>query len=328
MPQADYHEAAFGALTEQYRRELLMHCYRMLGSFDDAEDMLQETLLHAWRGLHTLRHQAALRAWLYRIATNMCLDAIETRRRRGLPNLSLSPFDPDEPIPGPASEPVWIGPAPDALLDLRPSANPEVAYDVRESVSLAFLAALQTLPGRQRAILILRDVLGFSASEVAELLETSAQAVNSALQRARLSMKESQTIQHGRGSETRRTDVLLERYVQAWQAGDAQGLVALLKENAIFSMPPLPMWFLGREPSRRFLETQLFAGGARDRFRLVRTDANGCPAFATYSKDETGIYRGGAIQVLTIVDGQIAEIDDFLAFDDRLFRLFALPPSM
>jgi RNA polymerase sigma-70 factor, ECF subfamily len=326
MSQVD--EAAFRTLAEQHRHELLVHCYRMLGSFDDAEDMLQETLLRAWRGLHTLQHQAALRTWLYRIATNMCLDAIAGRRRRGLPNLTLPPGDPDEALPGPTSESEWIGPAPDAILDKNPAANPEAQYDAHESVSLAFLAVLQTLSGRQRAVLILRDVLGFSAGEVADLLDTSPAAVNSALQRARLSIKDYQLPQRSTEFEGDRVATLLARYVEAWHAADAASLVALLREDAVFSMPPLPLWYRGREASRQFLETYLFSGDAAGRFRLVPTAANGCPAFATYNLEADGTYRRGAIQVLTIADGQIAVIDDFLAFDDRLFHLFGLPPAL
>jgi len=177
-------EQAFQRLTDRYRRELLVHCYRMLGSFHDAEDVLQETLLRAWRGLESFEGRSALRPWLYRIATNACLDAIASRRRRALPNGTNPAADAGVRLPGPTNEPLWIEPMPDTLIDLRPAVNPEAHYDARESVTLAFLATLQTLPGRQRAALILRDVLGWRAAEVADLLQTSVAAVNSALHRA------------------------------------------------------------------------------------------------------------------------------------------------
>src|SRR2546425_6635734 len=296
-------EQAFQRLTDRYRRELLVHCYRMLGSFHEAEDDLQETLLRAWRGLRSFEGRSALRPWLYKIATNACLDALASRRRRALPNGTHPAAETGDPFPGPAMEPLWIEPMPDTLIDLRPAVNPEAHYDARESVTLAFLATLQTLPGRQRATLILRDVLGWRATEVAELLGTSVAAVTSALQRARVSMK---GYQAGRSSsETSPTDreqtaALLSRYVDAWQAADAAGLVALLREDALITMPPLPLWYRGRAAIRWFFETQLFSGDAQVRFRLVATQANGSPAFATYQRDEAGRYRLGALQVLTL----------------------------
>jgi RNA polymerase sigma-70 factor (ECF subfamily) len=321
-------ETAFRQLAERYRRELLVHCYRMLGSLEDAEDVLQETLLRAWRGLGSFEGRSGLRPWLYKIATNVCLSALAIRRRRGLPHLTLGPGDPDDALPGPADEPVWLEPVPDAVLDLRPGANPQVHYDARESVTLAFLAAIQRLPGRQRAVLILGDVLGFSAAEIADLLSTSTAAVNSAMQRARARMKDYRSPPASSEADTDQMAVLLARYVDAWQAADAQALVALLREDAIFTMPPLPLWFHGRAAAQGFLEKQLFAGAAQGRFRLVPTAANGSPAFATYQRDESGVYRSGALQVLTIEHNQITEIHDFLAFDDRLFNRFGLPLSL
>jgi len=219
---------------------------------------------------------------------------------------------------------------PDTLIDLRPAVNPEAHYDARESVTLAFLATLQTLPGRQRATLILRDVLGWRAGEVADLLETSVAAVNSALHRARASMKgyrpdrESADASTGSGQ----TAALLSRYVDAWHAADAAGLVALLREDALITMPPLPLWYQGRASIRWFFETQLFVGEAAARFRLVATAANGSPAFATYQRDETGVYRLGALQVLTLEGSQIAEIHDFLALGEREFDGFGLPRAL
>jgi RNA polymerase sigma-70 factor (ECF subfamily) len=301
----------------------------MLGSFHDAEDAFQETLLRAWRGLESFQGRSALRPWLYRIATNACLDAIASRRRRALPNGTVTAGGTGEALPGPVMEPVWIEPLPDSLIDLRPTVNPEAHYDARESVALAFLATLQTLPGRQRATLILRDVLGWKASEVADLLETTVAAVNSALNRARVSMKAYQADQKGSApSDSEQTAALLSRYVDAWQAADAAGLVALLREDALITMPPLPLWYHGRASIRWFFETQLFAGDARGHFRLVPTRANGSPAFATYQRGETGEYRLGALQVLSIRDGHIAEIHDFLAIGSPQFPGFDLPLSL
>jgi RNA polymerase sigma-70 factor, ECF subfamily len=324
-------EQAFQRLTDRYRRELLVHCYRMLGSFHDAEDVLQETLLRAWRGLESFEGRSALRPWLYRIATNVCLDAIASRRRRALPNGTNPASDAGAPLPGPISEPLWIEPMPDTLIDLRPAVNPEAHYDARESVTLAFLATLQTLPGRQRAALILREVLGWRAAEVADLLETSVAAVNSALHRARVSMKGYRADRRSgeaSGADSEQTAALLSRYVDAWHAADAAGLVALLREDALITMPPLPLWYQGRVAIRWFFETQLFAGEAAARFRLVATAANGSPAFATYQRDESGVYRLGALQVLTLDGTQVAEIHDFLAVGDREFTGFDLPRAL
>ena len=320
-------ELAFQRLTDRYRGELLVHCYRMLGSFHDAEDALQETLLRAWRGLESFEGRSALRPWLYRIATNACLDAIASRRRRALPNGTHPAAQTGESLPGPVMEPLWIDPLPDNLIDLRPAVNPEAHYDARESVTLAFLATLQTLPGRQRAALILRDVLGWSASEVADLLETSSAAVNSALRRARVSMKAYHPDRKS-PDDGEQTAALLSRYVDAWQAADAAGLVALLREDALITMPPLPLWYHGAAAIQWFFATQLFAGEAAGRFRLVAARANGSPAFATYQRDEVGEYRLGALQVLTIEADEIAEIHDFLAIGNQRFPGFDLPLSL
>ncbi len=324
-------EVAFQRLTDRYHRELLVHCYRMLGSYHDAEDVLQETLLRAWRGLESFQGRSALRPWLYRIATNACLDAIASRRRRALPNGTHPAGEAGESLPAPITEPLWIEPLPDNLIDLRPAVNPEAHYDARESVTLAFLATLQTLPGRQRAALILRDVLDWKASEVADLLETSVPAVNSALRRARVSMKGYSADRKSSGAEpadSEQTAALLSRYVEAWQAADAAGLVALLREDALITMPPLPLWYHGRAAIRWFFETQLFAGDARARFRLVSTRANGSPAFATYQRGDTGEYRLGALQVLTIKDDQITAIHDFLLLGNQPLPGFDLPLSI
>jgi RNA polymerase sigma-70 factor (ECF subfamily) len=324
-------EGAFGRVVHRYRRELLAHCYRMLGSFEDAEDTLQETMLRAWRGLEGFEGRSTVRAWLYKIATNACLDALASRRRRALPNATHAAAVPGASFPPPLEQSLWVEPIPDALIDLRPSVNPDARYEARESVALTFLAALQILPGRQRAVLILRDVLGWRASEVAEHLGVSVAAVTSALERARASMREHRA---GAGSsktdaaESGRTATLLSRYVEAWHAGDAEALVALVRDDVVFTMPPLPLWYHGRAAVRSFLETELFAGDARGRFRLLPTTANGCPALATYQLDEEGVHRFGALQVLTIEDGSVVEIHDFLALSERLMSAFALPLAL
>ncbi len=240
----------FSGLTEPYRHELQLHCYRILGSLQDAEDIVQETLLRAWRRLETYEERAPLRAWLYKIATNACFDALAKRPRRVLPTAQTAPADPRQPFAPPITEPIWLEPYPDDLID-ESAAGPEARYSLRESVSLAFLAALQGLPPRQRAVLILRDVLDWRAREAAQLLDITVSAVNSALHRARVTLQQRY---HTRGREAvSGTSIedglrpLLERYVQVWEAADIDGLVNLLREDATLSMPPLPTWYAGRE---------------------------------------------------------------------------------
>src|SRR5256714_13605272 len=258
-------ELAFQRLTDRYRRELLLHCYRMLGSFHDAEDALQEALLRAWRGLESFQGRSALRPWLYRIATNACLDVIASRRRRALPNATGPAAGAGESLPGPVMEPLWIEPLPDNLVDLRPTVNPEAHYDARESVTLAFLATLQTLPGRQRAALILRDGLGWKAKEVAELLETSVAAVNSAANRARVSMKgydaERRSV-NAASANSEQTAALLSRYVDAWQAADAAGLVGPPLGGGLCHNAPPPPLVPGRAPPPWVFFTPPLSGGA------------------------------------------------------------------
>ena len=338
MPEADEARAladalagdedAFRHLTDRYRRELVVHCYRILGSVEDAEDMVQETLLRAWRRLESFEGRASLRRWLYKTATNISLDALDRQRRRTLPHTTEASADPRDPLPGPTRDRLWLEPLPDTLIDARPSINPEARYDARESVTLAFLVALQTLPGRQRAVLLLRDVIGWNTSEVAEILSMTVVAVNSALQRARTTMKKHQSgpIAIPRAqTDDPQTAALLTQYVAAWEAADSTRLVALLREDAVMTMPPLPAWYVGRAAIQLFLDTLLFRGHAHGRFRLTATHANSSPAFALYQRDDDGIYRSAALQVLTIAQGQIAQIDDFLVHDDGLFSRFGLP---
>jgi RNA polymerase sigma-70 factor (ECF subfamily) len=320
-----------------YRRELLVHCYRLLGSLEDAEDALQETWLRAWRRLATFEPRSTIRAWLYKIATNAALDALDSRHRRLLPTATHAPADMDDPLPGLSTDLRWLEPFPDALLPVT-TATPETVYDQRESVALAFLAAIQYLPGRQRAVLILRDVLDLSAQEVADLLDTTVAGVTSALQRARVTMRthhaelRSGTVDPRDDAATARlrdtgTTRLLDAYMRAWEAADAHRLVALLRDDAVLTMPPLTAWYSGAAAIGAFLTTQLFAGDARGRFRMLQTRANECPAFAAYTADTTGLYRSSALHVLEIQDGRIAALHAFVDAGGRLFTRFGLPPT-
>jgi RNA polymerase sigma-70 factor, ECF subfamily len=323
-------QADFQALVLPYQHELFVHCYRMLGSAEDAEDALQETFLRAWRRFETLHAKETLRPWLYRIATNVSLDMIDTRKarlhKRSMPNSAYPPADPDQPLPAPVTEPVWLEPLSEEYLDWD-NINPEARYETRESITLAFLTMLQELPGRQRAVLLLRDVLGWKSQEVADLLETSLPSVNSALQRARLTLAHSQPARafyQPAGAEDAQTSSLLARYVQAWETADTDSLMALLRDDAVFSMPPVPAWFNGKAAIRKFITGYLFAGPDTRHFRLVATRANGCPAFAVYQQ-EGDRFRPVALQVLSLRQGLIVRLDDFLVSDGRLFSRFGLP---
>ena len=312
----------FGGLTEPYRRELQLHCYRILGSLQDAEDTVQETMLRAWRKLNTFEGRASLRAWLYRIATNACFDALAKRPRRVLQPAA----DPRAPMSPPLTEPIWLEPYPDDLI-AEPEAGPEARYTARESVALAFIAALQSLPPRQRAVLILRDVLDWQASEVAQTLELTVSAVNSALHRARVTLNKHY---HGKGldalSNASLEDALrplLDRYIQAWESADVDGLVALLKEDATLSMPPSPAWYAGREAILAVARLVMFAGEARGRWRLRPIRANRQPAFAVYQRTASGTYHAFGISVLTIAQGQVADSITFI--DPAVISRFNLP---
>jgi RNA polymerase sigma-70 factor, ECF subfamily len=334
-------QQAFTELAARHERELLVHCYRMLGSVEDAEDMLQETLLRAWRGLAKFEGRSSLRSWLYRIATNVCLSAVARRDRRTMPSEKLPPGDPRAAFPPPVLEPVWLEPLPDTLVDERSTQTPEGRYDRHEGVTLAFLAALQRLPGRQRAALILHDILDWSAQETGRILETSVAAVNSALQRARATMR-----RHGGhpgdadndSADPQAVASLLSRYVTAWEAADPDALVALLREDAFMTMPPLPFWLKGREAIRQFFITRLFAGEGRGRYRLLPTRANGCPAFGISTRDPAGLFLPSSLHVLVVRDGSpvdtphgvgpaIAEMHSFLVQGPAVFTRFGLPVS-
>jgi RNA polymerase sigma-70 factor (ECF subfamily) len=325
------HEA-FQSLTEPHRRELKVHCYRMLGSLHDAEDLVQETLLRAWRGLNRFEGRASFRSWLYRIATNACLNAIASRRgaRRLLPEAYGPPTQsaPDETITPPNTEIAWLEPYPDALLEGIPDTapGPDARYDLQESVQLAFVAAIQHLPPRQRAVLLLRDVLGWSASEAAELLDGSVASVNSALQRARATLAKRLPSEEDSDSLAEPDEgqrALLDRYVRAWERTDLDALVALLREEAVFSMPPWDLWFHGRAAIRGFLHWAWRGRGPGD-VRLVPIAANRQPAFAQYHRDsEKNEWHAHSIWIPSLKDGTIAALNGFISED--LFAAFELP---
>jgi RNA polymerase sigma-70 factor, ECF subfamily len=316
-------QEAFAQLIEPYRRQILVHCYRILGSFEDAEDMLQETLVRAWKRLDSFEGRSSLRAWLYKIATNASLDALDGRRVRGLPKELYAQGDPTEPLPPPAQEVNWMEPIPDEWIDDQPNIYPEARYEVRESITLAFIAALQKLPGRQRAVLLLCDVMGWSSNEAGEILDTTTAAVNSALQRARATLKQTEH-KTAPARLNEQLSALLARYVAAWETADSAALIAVLREDVALTMPPLPVWFGGRADVKTFLDGFLFRGPDPFQVKLETIRANGSPAFAVYRMDSEGIYRGAAIHILTIENGQIAEINDYLTFDGQLFSRFHL----
>lgn len=317
---------AFERLVEPYRRELLAHCYRILGSFEDAEDMLQETFVRVWKHLDTFEGRASLRTWLYKIATHVCLDALDARRRRSLPRGLYDRGDPALPLPAPLTQTVWVEPFPDEKIDEQPDIYPEARYQIRESITLAFVAALQQLPGRQRAALLLRDVLGWSTQEAAAILEMSPAAMNSALQRARARMKHADRNhqQAVRGLDESLSS-LLARYVSAWERADSAALVAVLRDDIALTMPPFPVWFGGRSDIQAFLDNTLFKSIQPFRVRLIPLWANAAPAFAVYQMDREGVFQAAALQILTLEAGEISVIDDFLSLDGRLFKEFKLP---
>jgi len=309
--------SAFTTATGRYRRELEVHAYRMLGSAEDAEDIVQETFLRAWRRRETFRGQAPLRAWLYGIATNASLDLLESRSRRLLPQLVGEPTDPDAVVDA-TGEMTWLEPYPDRLLDEVVSREdpPDDAIVARETVELAFLVAIQQLPPRQRAVLILRDVIGWSARETATMLEMSVVASNSALQRARETLREHLPERRDDWQRSQAQDPLeqevLARYMDAWKRTDVHALAALLKEDAHLTMPPSPAWVFGREAIARFFANYPFRTTAR-RHLHVPTRANRQPAYAVFLQREPGSApEPFAVEVLRIEDGLIAAIHYFL----------------
>jgi len=310
-------EDAFRRLVAPFRRELAAHCYRMAGGLHDAEDLLQESLLRAWRALPGFGERASLRTWLYRVTTSACLDALERKGPRLLP-MDLGP--PNGPMAPPRDEPVWLEPCPPSFYaDVTPS--PEARYSARESVAFAFLVAVQRLPPRQRAVLLLRDVLGYAADECAALLEMSVAAANSALQRARETLP-------GAAAQPRppadgATRALLERYVRAWEQADVSALVALLHDEATLTMPPLPAWVRGARAIGASLAAMVLTPDARGRFRFEPTEANGLPALAAYDRTAGGAWRAASLHVIDVEGDRIAGITAFV--DPSLFAPLGLP---
>jgi RNA polymerase sigma-70 factor, ECF subfamily len=309
-------EDAFRRLVEPHRRELHAHCYRMLGSLHDAEDAYQDAMLRAWRGLGRLERRELLRPWLYKIATNVCLDAIARRPKRVLPIDYGPPTDPHDGPGEPIVESVWLEPYPDERLGLEDGyAAPEARYERREGVELAFIAALQHLPASQRAVLILREVLGFSAKEVSEALETTVAAVNSALQRARRTVDErlpehtQQATLQSLGDE--QLNQIVQDYVEAWDRGDVDAVVSMLTEDAAFAMPPLRSWFRGREEIARFLAGWPLSGNWQ--WRHLRARANGQVALAFYVWDpDQQTHLPFALNVLTLSGPLISDVTAFV----------------
>ena len=319
-------EAAFDDLVAPYRRELQMHCYRLLGSVADAEDALQETLMAAWRGLGGFEGRASIRTWLYRIATRRCLNMRRAARRR--PASAPRPLDWQPPEPTRLAEVVWMEPYPDVLCaELgNPADTPEARYTAREAISLAFVTALQVLPPRQRAVLILRDVLDFSARETADVLETTEQSVSSALKRARAALAADlpDPDQAPPTAGSAAEQAVLSRLVRAFEAGDVEAVVALLTEDAWVRMPPLPLEYPGRALAGRFFATVAFREGRR--YRLVPTRANGQPAFGVYLRDPlTRIPHANGLFVITLAGQHVTAIT---RFESAVFPHFGLPRTL
>jgi RNA polymerase sigma-70 factor (ECF subfamily) len=317
---------AFRALTEPHRRELRVHCYRMLGSVQDAEDALQDTMLDAWRGLAGFEKRASVRTWLYRIATHRCLDALRATSRRPVKQWDVPMVDPIEPTG--FGEVPWLEPFPDTLLDgaFSTQTSPAARYEQVEAVSLAFVTALQTLPPRQVAVLILRDVLGFHADEVAVMLNSTIDSANSTLKRARANLQERFPIDADRtppptqGSSAEQG--VVDRFVKAWEAADVDSLVELLTDDVFMSMPPIPFEYSGREIVVAFC-SNLFAAGRR--FDLAPTRANGQPAFGAYLRPRSGLRHGTGLYVLALAGDQISAMTRFEA---NILPWFGLPPYL
>jgi RNA polymerase sigma-70 factor (TIGR02960 family) len=317
---------AFQELVEPYRRELLVHCYRMLGSFQDAEDVIQESLLAAWQALGEFDGRASIRTWLYRIATNRSLNARRSASRRPATEWQLPQVDPPEPTK--LGEIAWLEPFPDALLEgaIDVPLGPEARYEQAESISLAFVTALQSLPPRQVAVLILRDVLGFHANEVADMLDSTVESVNSALKRARAGLERRRAeptdseAPPAPGSSSE--DAIVAKFVGAWESADVDALVELLTDDVFISMPPMPFEYEGRDIGGRFLASIFNAGRRHD---LVPTRANGQPAFGSYLRGATGVRHGVGLYVLTLRGERICAMT---RFDNSMLPSFGLPRSL
>ena len=318
-------ESDFRELTEPYLRELRVHCYRMLGSFHDAEDALQESLLSAWRGFDGFEGRSSVRTWLYAIATNRCLNTLRSAKRRRAQEWNIPGVQP--PPPTRLGEVVWLEPLPDARVagGLDAPLGPEARYEQAEAISLAFVTALQALPPRQIAVLILRDVLGFSANETAAMLGSTVESVTSALKRARAGVDRRRRAVDQEPAPTPRSraeEDLLARFVRAWEAADVDDVVALLTDDVFISMPPMPFEYEGRDVVAEFCGS-LFGAGRR--FDLVPTRANGQPAYGVYLRGSEGISRGVGLYVLTLCGSHISAMT---RFEGNVLPWFALPPTL
>jgi len=304
-------DAAFARLIEPFRRELRAHCYRMAGSLHDADDLLQESLVRVWRGLPGFEGRASLRTWLYKVTTHTCLDKLDGRAARTLPLAAVTSDGVEE---------AYLEPAP---AELYIEGSPAARYERREAIAFAFLIALQRLTPKQRAALVLRDVVGLEASECAELLDLSVAAVNSALQRARETLADRPSAPPKREPAD---DAVLARYVEAWERADTSTLIALLREDARLAMPPMSLVYTGPAAIAESIGSMVFAPAGAGAFRLIRTEANGLPAFAAYQRDASGAFVALAIHAIELRDGLIAAITAFL--DPGLFARFGLPPTL
>ena len=318
---------AFRELTEPYRRELQVHCYRMLGSFQDAEDVLQDTFLAAWQGIGGYEGRASIRTWLYRIATNRCLNTLRSAKRRPAREWGMPEVEPPEPTR--LGEIMWLEPYPDSLLAGAFDAplGPEARYEQTEAISLTFVTALQALPPRQLAVLILRDVLGYHADEVGDMLDSTVDSVNSALKRARASL------QHLMAStdelpppapDSPSERALVERFVASYESGDVEALVALLTDDVLVSMPPVPLEFQGRHIVAQFFAS-IFAEGRHAYDLVPATRANGQLAFGAFLRTSADIRQGTSLLVLTLAGDRICAIT---GFDKEVLPLFGLPQSL
>lgn len=318
-------DEGFIRLTEPYRPELLAHCYRILGSVHDAEDLVQETYLRAWRAYGGFEGRSSLRFWLYRIATSACLTALEHRSRRVLPaGLGAPSDDPDGSLPPAGPEVAWVQPLPGLSSDVTTD-DPAAIVAARGSVRLALVVALQHLPPKQRVVLILRDVLAWRAAEVAETLGTTTAAVNSALQRARAHLEYAAPAEDDVADSLDADHrALLDQYVKAFESADIDALLRLLHQDVTLEMPPEPTWFAGREAVGRFVASRIFVGPGV--LRLLPVTANGQPAMATYWRGKDGVFHAHAIQVLTVSQNEVARIVVFR--DPSLFPAFGLPPDL
>ena len=317
---------AFRALVEPYRRELQVHCYRMLGSLQDAEDLLQETFLAAWRGLDGYEGRASIRAWLYRIATNRCLNALRDgeRRPKAMPVFAAGVQAPE---PTRTVDPIWLQPYPDVLLDGLPDATPgpEARYESREAVSIAFVAAMQSLPPRQRAVLVLRDVLGFRAAEVADMLGVTEDAVTNALKRARAGLPESDR-DRAPLPDSARERALAARFADAIERGDVDAMVSMLTDDAWLTMPPAPLEYQGRAVIAAFMRGVGFRNGTR-RYRLVPVGANGQPAYGCYISDhDDPVGHAHGLLLLATAGERVAAMTRFI--DNSVLPYFSLPRTL